>query len=48
MGKKKGNITQIFKKDRKEYQGNYRLMGLTSMPGNTVKQRLLEDMLRHM
>jgi len=47
-GGKKGKITHIFKKGGKEYQGNYRLMGLTSIPGKTVKQSLLEDMLRHM
>ena len=48
MGEKKGKITHIFKKGGKEYQGNYRLMGLTSIPEKTVKQSFLEDMLRHM
>ncbi|KAK4810528.1 hypothetical protein QYF61_004491 [Mycteria americana] len=43
----KANVTPIFKKDKEEDPGNYRLVSLTSIPGKVIEQLMLETISRH-
>jgi len=39
---RKASVTPVFKKHKKEDPGNYRLVGLTSIPGNGMEQLILD------
>jgi len=42
---KKGNFAPLFKRGRKEHSWNYQSVSLSSVPGKTMEQILLEALL---
>ncbi|GAB0204010.1 mitochondrial enolase superfamily member 1 [Grus japonensis] len=44
---RKANVTLVFKKDRKEDQGNYRPVSLTSIPGKMMEELILGVINKH-
>ncbi|GAB0178104.1 mitochondrial enolase superfamily member 1 [Grus japonensis] len=44
---RKANVTPVFKKGKKEDQGNYRPVSLTSMLGNIMEQLILGVINKH-
>jgi len=45
---RKENISPIFKKDKKEGPGNYRLLSLNLIPKEVMKKLILEIISSHM
>jgi len=45
---RKANVTSVFKKGKKEDPGNYRLVGLTLIPGTVMEQIIPETTSRCM
>ena len=39
--RRKANVAPVFRKDKKDDPGNYRLVSLTSIPGKIMEQALL-------
>ncbi|GAB0209109.1 mitochondrial enolase superfamily member 1 [Grus japonensis] len=44
---RKANVTPVFKKGKKEDQGNYRPVSLTSIPGKVMEQLILDVISKH-
>ncbi|PKU43592.1 rna-directed dna polymerase from mobile element jockey-like [Limosa lapponica baueri] len=44
---RKANITPVFKKGKKEDPGNYRPISLTSIPGKSMEQLILDVISKH-
>ncbi|PKU35644.1 rna-directed dna polymerase from mobile element jockey- hypothetical protein [Limosa lapponica baueri] len=44
---RKANVTPVFKKDKKEDPGNYRLISLTSIPGKVMEELVLDVISEH-
>jgi len=45
---RKVKVTPVFKKGKKEYPENYRLVSLTLVTGWVIEQLILESISRHM
>jgi len=43
---RKGNVTPLFKKGKKEDPGNYRPVDLSSIPGRVMEQLILEVIIK--